>query len=99
MTSMISCAALISVFSSLPGNQRQADFVAVATQEQPLSQIELEQQNMPTNSSNPGSVLTLFEANIAIDLPLSKGYIDGNIAYFIATDASDSLLFLLLSLI
>jgi hypothetical protein len=35
------------------------------------------------------SVLKLARANVPIDIPLSKGYIDGNIAYFIATDASD----------
>ena len=37
----------------------------------------------------PGSILKLAKANVPIDIPLSKGYIDGNIAYFIATDASD----------
>ena len=39
--------------------------------------------------SEPGSVLKLAKANVSIDIPISKGYIDGNIAYFIATDASD----------
>lgn len=37
----------------------------------------------------PRSVLKLAKANVSIDIPTSKGYIDGNIAYFIATDASD----------
>lgn len=37
----------------------------------------------------PGSVSKLAKANVSIDIPISKGYIDGNIAYFIATDASD----------
>ncbi len=37
----------------------------------------------------PGSVLKLAKASVSIDIPISKGYIDGNIAYFIATDASD----------
>src|SRR5215207_3509867 len=37
----------------------------------------------------PHSVLKLAKANVSIDIPISKGYIDGNIAYFIATDASD----------
>lgn len=37
----------------------------------------------------PGSILKLAKANVPIDILLSKGYIDGNIAYFIATDASD----------
>jgi hypothetical protein len=35
------------------------------------------------------SVLKLATSNVSIDIPISKGYIDGNIAYFIATDASD----------
>ena len=33
--------------------------------------------------------MKLAKANVPIDISLSKGYIDGNIAYFIATDASD----------
>ncbi|MGE5633840.1 MAG: hypothetical protein ACM3VV_01280 [Deltaproteobacteria bacterium] len=33
------------------------------------------------------SVLKLAKANVSTDIPISKGYIDGNIAYFIATDA------------
>lgn len=37
----------------------------------------------------PRYVLKLAKANVSIDIPTSKGYIDGNIAYFIATDASD----------
>ena len=37
----------------------------------------------------PNSVFKLAKANVSIDIPISKGYIDGNIAYFIATDASD----------
>lgn len=37
----------------------------------------------------PRSVLKLAKANVSIDISISKGYIDGNIAYFIATDASD----------
>lgn len=36
-----------------------------------------------------GSVLKLAKSNVSLDIPISKGYIDGNIAYFIATDASD----------
>jgi len=37
----------------------------------------------------PSSVLKSTKSNVSIDIPISKGYIDGNIAYFIATDASD----------
>src|SRR5215211_2629854 len=37
----------------------------------------------------PSSVLKSTKSNVSIDISISKGYIDGNIAYFIATDASD----------
>ena len=48
------------------------------------SEQQQHQQDEP-----PGSILKLAKANVPIDIQLSKGYIDGNIAYFIATDASD----------
>ena len=48
-----------------------------------------EQQQQHQQDQPPGSILKLAKANVPIDIPLSKGYIDGNIAYFIATDASD----------
>src|SRR5918992_2007263 len=51
-------------------------------QQQILAQQQQQQQE-------PGSILKLSRASIPMDIPLSKGYIDGNIAYFIATDASD----------
>jgi len=37
----------------------------------------------------PGSVFKLARANIPIDIPLAKGYENGNDIFFIATDASD----------
>ncbi|CAN5653657.1 hypothetical protein BH18THE1_BH18THE1_08720 [soil metagenome] len=37
----------------------------------------------------PGSVIKLNRANIPIDIPLAKGYENGNEIFFIATDASD----------
>ena len=39
--------------------------------------------------SEPDSVLKLAAANIPIDIPLIKGYVDGKEMYVIATDASD----------
>ena len=47
------------------------------------------EQQQQQQEGKPGSILKLAKANVSIDIPLSKGYIDGNIAYFIATDASD----------
>jgi hypothetical protein len=44
-----------------------------------------------TNSSTlRGSVLKLSNANVEIDVPLMKGYENGNEIFFIATDASDN---------
>jgi hypothetical protein len=37
----------------------------------------------------PGSVFKLARVNIPIDIPLTKGYENGNEIFFIATDASD----------
>ena len=61
-----------------------AIFIAALVSAGPLqaSQVQAQQRD-------PGSVLRLSEANVPIDIPLSKGYIDGSLAYFIATDASD----------
>jgi hypothetical protein len=46
-----------------------------------------EQQQLQQEDSS--SISQLAKSNVSIDIPISKGYIDGNIAYFIATDASD----------
>ncbi|MDQ3976601.1 MAG: hypothetical protein M3264_08750, partial [Thermoproteota archaeon] len=43
-----------------------------------------------TAAEGPGSVLKLSQANVALDIPLMKGYENGNEVYFIATDASDN---------
>jgi hypothetical protein len=43
-----------------------------------------------TSTTSPGSVLKLSNANVEIDVPLMKGYENGNEIFFIATDASDN---------
>jgi hypothetical protein len=43
-----------------------------------------------TTTTLPGSVLKLSNANVEIDVPLMKGYENGNEIFFIATDASDN---------
>jgi hypothetical protein len=42
-----------------------------------------------TEETKPGSVLKLARTNVPIDIPLLKGYENGNEIYFIATDVSD----------
>jgi hypothetical protein len=46
--------------------------------------------NSTTTTTLPGSVLKLSNANVEIDVPLMKGYENGNEIFFIATDASDN---------
>jgi hypothetical protein len=48
-----------------------------------------EQQEQQQQQKDRNSISKLAKSNISIDMPISKGYVDGNIAYFIATDASD----------
>jgi plastocyanin len=87
VTSMFFEISSIYILTPFIGVQGQSNFVAPSAQAQLKS--ELTGQNTTANNLDPGSALRLFETNIAIDLPLSKGYADGNITYFIATDASD----------
>jgi hypothetical protein len=42
-----------------------------------------------TSSAEPGSVLKLSSASVPIDIPLIKGYENGNEIFFIGTDVSD----------
>ena len=53
------------------------------TLHQTLSQGQA--SNNTANSSNAST-----QSNPSVSIPLSKGYVNGKIAYFIATDASDS---------
>ena len=43
-----------------------------------------------SSAENIGSVLKLSQSNIPIDIPMMKGYQNGQEIYFIATDASDN---------
>ena len=48
-----------------------------------------QQQVLAQQQSEPGSVLKLSRTNVPIDIPLLKGYENGNEIFFIATDVSD----------
>jgi hypothetical protein len=62
---------------------------AAAATVSPLSQQVFAQQ--VTEETEPGSVLKLARTNVPIDIPLLKGYENGNEIYFIATDVSDEM--------
>jgi hypothetical protein len=51
--------------------------------------LTMNQGNAQGQEEAPGSVLELARASIPIDIPLAKGYENGNEIFFIATDASD----------
>lgn len=55
----------------------------------PMSIQQQQQQALAQQQLDPGSVLKLSRTNVPIDIPLLKGYENGNEIYFIATDVSD----------
>ncbi len=44
---------------------------------------------MKATSETPGSVFKLSKASVPIDIPLKKGYVNGNPVFYINTDMSD----------
>src|SRR5215207_3561760 len=55
----------------------------------PMSIQQQQQQALAQQQLDPGSVLKLSRTNVPIDIPLLKGYENGNEIHFIATDVSD----------
>jgi hypothetical protein len=54
-----------------------------------LTVLPLQHQVFALVEAEPDSVLKLARTNVPIDIPLLKGYENGNEIYFIATDVSD----------
>ena len=46
--------------------------------------------NATTTIQQTGSLLKLSHANVAIDIPLTKGYVNGSEVFYITTDVSDN---------
>lgn len=59
------------------------------TQQTPAGQNNTTTSLQNISSAVPGSVLKLSSASVLIDIPLMKGYEDGNDIFFIGTDVSD----------
>jgi hypothetical protein len=55
----------------------------------PILGINAQTQSQSNTSSQTSPVLKLANTNVPIDIPLYKGYENGNEIYFIATDVSD----------
>ncbi len=51
--------------------------------------LTMNQGNAQVQQAEPGSAFKLARASVPIDIPLAKGYENGNEIFFIATDASD----------
>ncbi|MGI0012955.1 MAG: DUF7482 domain-containing protein, partial [Nitrososphaera sp.] len=64
--------------------------IAIPSLTQPAPQTPAPQAENMTSAGEPGSVLKLSSATIPIDIPLIKGYENGNELFFIATDVSDA---------
>ena len=62
------------------------------TSGQPVEEEVSATDNVSTTNSSTlqGSVLKLFNANVELDVPMMKGYENGNEIFFIATDSSDN---------
>jgi hypothetical protein len=59
------------------------------TQQTPTGQNNTTTNLQNISSAEPGSVLKLSSASVLIDIPLIKGYENGNDIFFIGTDVSD----------
>jgi hypothetical protein len=55
----------------------------------PIATLQQQQEVLAQQPSDLGSVLKLSRTNVPIDIPLLKGYENGNEIYFVATDVSD----------
>ena len=71
------------------GQQQETNNTAMSTTSSNQSAAASSSANI-TAAEGLGSVLKLSQANVALDIPLMKGYENGNEVYFIATDASDN---------
>ena len=72
------------------GQQPQQDQIQNSQGQQGGQSTTANVTTSAASTASPGSVLRLSNANVEIDVPLMKGYENGNEIFFIATDASDN---------
>src|SRR5918994_1492331 len=89
---LIASVMLVPAANNLPaaGQQSQQDQVQNSQEQQGPPTTTANVTTPTTSTTSPGSVLKLSNANVEIDIPLMKGYENGNEIFFIATDASDN---------
>ena len=97
----ISVMALISLVVMTPsltsleqqsfGQQQETNNTATSTTASASNQSAAASSSANvTAAEGPGSVLKLSQANVALDIPMMRGYENGHEIFFIATDASDN---------
>src|SRR5918996_1389309 len=88
---VVMAPSLISEELQSFGQQQQANNTAASNTTAASNQSAAASSSANiTAAEGPGSVLKLSQANVALDIPLMKGYENGNEIFFIATDASDN---------
>jgi hypothetical protein len=87
LVSLILLAPSTSYAQTL-GQQSETNNTAVSSM--PSNQSAAASSANVTAAEGPGSVLKLSQANVALDIPLMRGYENGHEIFFIATDASDN---------
>ncbi|HEY3525453.1 MAG TPA: hypothetical protein VGK47_04590 [Nitrososphaeraceae archaeon] len=89
LVSLVLLAPSISNSQSF-GQQQETNNTAISSTSSSNQSAAASSSANITAAEGPGSVLKLSQANVALDIPLMKGYENGNEVYFIATDASDN---------
>ena len=89
LVSLVLLAPSISNSQSF-GQQQETNNTAMSSTSSSNQSAAASSSTNITAAEGPGSVLKLSQANVALDIPLMKGYEKGNEVYFIATDASDN---------
>ena len=88
---VVMAPSLISEELQSFGQQQQANNTAASNTTAASNQSAAASSSANiTAAEGPGSVLKLSQANVALDIPLMRGYENGHEIFFIATDASDN---------
>jgi hypothetical protein len=89
---LVAVVVMTPAANNLPvaGQQLQPNQVQDSEGQQGGSATTANATTSATSTTSPGSVLRLSNANVEIDIPLMKGYENGNEIFFIATEASDN---------
>ena len=89
LVSLVLLAPSISNSQSF-GQQQETNNTAMSSTSASNQSAAASSSANVTAAEGPGSVLKLSQANVALDIPMMRGYENGHEIFFIATDASDN---------